>query len=450
MIRSLAGRVGKVGLGAITLVVFVAVTLIFYLGFFQNWTREKGTKYVIDFTSSAQLQQGDPIKIDGVNSGRVDIIRSLPGDRGAQVTVEVLKDAGPLYDDARADLRWRLLLGGAFYVQIDPGTPSHPELPAGGTIPVERTSQQVELDDLSHAFQGGSQAGLRAMPAQVAQAFALPDVPKNALQAIARNAPSIQVGLHALRGQVLDRDLRGLVKGAAETVRNLDEPNGDLTTLISGAAATVQTINRRSAELRQTLDTAPRTMQELDLTLGRLEPTLRGADRLVTTLQRSAPDVAPTLSALRPTLVNADGLLRSARPLLRALSPAVRALAAAAKDGVPLINSLRPSLRRLDSNIIPYLAKPDPETGKSTTIMIGGTAAGFGGSAGQQDSNGHFIRFPASIGSHNVYLPCDIGAIDADATKALICDDLQTAVQNYLNYVPGTPGQSTRTARKAR
>jgi virulence factor Mce-like protein len=449
MLRKVTDRVGVVGLGAISLAVFVAVSLVFYLGIWANLTRAKGITLYAEFANAPQLQIGDNVKVDGQNVGRVNAITSLPGNRGARVTFDVLTEkSGPIYADAGAGLRWRLLLGGAFYVEVDPGTAGRDTLSDGDTIPMDRTSTQVELEDVGEVFKGGSQRGLQTMPPELAKAFADDRVFADALDTLAAGAPTLDSGLEAVRGQILDQDLQRLVTGAATTVRNLDQPNDDLRKLVSGVGATVETTAARADDLRATFGAAPTTMHELELTLSRLEPTLRGADDLIDRLQDPADDVAPTLAALRPTLSQTSSLLQSARPLLRSLRPAVRALAGTAADGVPLIHELRPSLRRLDEIDIPYMAKKDPETGKSSTVMIGGTAAGFGGSAGQQDENGHFIRFPATGGSKNIYLPCNSTFIDPAAGAALACDSLQTALSEYLKYIPGAPGQGGDGTRK--
>lgn len=437
-------RLGRPGLGAIGLIVGLVVTLIFYMGFFTEWTRDKGMELTVNFRAATQLQAGDKVKVQGQDAGIVKSIKCTTRCREAEVKVEVLTDkSGPIYSDATAELRWRILLGGAYYVQIDKGTPGRGELGAGDTIPIDRTRVQVELDDLSNLFQGGPQQGLQTMLPQLARAVRDEDAPARVLRTLAGGAPTIDAGLHAVRGQELDTDLRRVVSGAAATVRNLEAPNGELTTLVSGAGATVETIAARGAELRDALGVAPQTMSELELTLGRLRPTLRNANDLVDRLFEPADDVAPTLSALRPTLVDTDQLLDRARPLVFSLRPAVRALAGTAAPGVAVIDDLRPSLARLSDTILPYMAKKDPETGKSTTVMIGGTAAGFGGLAGQKDASGHVVRFPASILSENAYLPCDTVFTDPADTALLACDSFEEALSNYFEYVPGAPGQGT-------
>jgi hypothetical protein len=180
-----------------------------------------------------------------------------------------------------------------------------------------------------------------------------------------------------------------------------------------------------------------------DRTVAALDHTLRLADPLVADLRRPAPQVAPTLRALRPTVVRADALLRRAEPLLHALRPATTALVTASRVSLPLVRELAPSLERLDRTILPYMAEVDPETQHSTSEMIGPTFTGLGsGAAGQQDVNGHFIRFPATSGSSPAYLPCQEYFGNPSAPKTVACKSLQDALNSYLSYNPfgGAPG----------
>ena len=65
------------------------------------------------------------------------------------------------------------------------------------------------------------------------------------------------------------------------------------------------------------------------------------------------------------------------------------------------------------------------------------------GNAGQMDGNGHFIRFPATIGSSPAYLPCQIYVGNPDADKLATCKSLQEALSTYLSYQPLGPAPGT-------
>jgi len=401
-----------------------------------------------EFADAQQLHEGDAVRIDGVDVGEVDTIRLNGDGRGATVSMKVPADAGPLYADAAAGVRWRLLLGANFYVALDRGTPGRGEL-GSSIIPQTRTSKQVELEDLTDLARGDAKAGLQQLPDELARALGDPDVPRDALAALADAGPDLVKGLPPLRGAGPDQDLRTVVKEAAALVRALDTPDDRLRTVVGGLGATLETTAARASDLRATLSTAPGILRRTDATLVRLDRTLSLADPVVQGLQGPAPDVAPTLRKLHPTVTGAGTLARRAVPLLRSLRPAVASLARAAREGVPLLDELAPSLTRLDDVILPYLGEKDPVTKLSASQMIGPTLGGLGaGAAGQQDQNGHFIRFPASGGSSPLYLPCQTFVGNPDKAGELVaCQSLQEALTTFLSYQPIAPPPSRKGTR---
>ncbi len=399
------------------------------------------------FSGTQTLTSGDDVRIQGVPAGEVKRVALDQGGRSSTVTMEVLESAGPLYADAGAVLRWKTVLGGTFYVDLKRGSAARGPLSAA--IPSSRTDRQVELEDVAAVVNGDAKQGLQRLPSEVADALADPQAPSDLLDTTAGVAPAVERGVGALRGQEMDRDLRGLVAETSRTVSALDAPDGSLRRLVSGAAATLQTTAARNVELRETIGRGDDTTREVDVTLNRLRTTLGLADPLLAKLEAPADDVAPTLRTVRPVLSETDQLARRAVPLLDALRPAVTSLAGTARRGLPLVRELLPSLDRLDRTILPMLNEVDEGTKKTTAIMIGGTFTGLAsGAAGQMDANGHFIRFPATIGSSNVNsLPCQVYINNPDAAQIAACQELGSALTTYLNYKPfgQTPGTQEAT-----
>ncbi|MDX8153720.1 MlaD family protein [Patulibacter brassicae] len=442
-LRRLHDRFGLAPLGAVVMALILFVSAFYYFGWAQKVFYDKGEELRIEFSATPQLQPGDLVKVDGRDEGRVQEIEGRPDGRGSIVTVDIQEDAGPLYRDARAEVRWKHLLGGSFYVKVDRGTPSAGPLD-DRFIAQDRTIKQVEVDDVTSIFDGRARQGLVTLPGELRETLRDPQVPARLFDTVATEAPSLERGLRAVRGQDPGRDLQRVLDGATRTMRALDAPNDELRRLVSGAAATLQTTAARGNDLRATLADGPATTQLVRATLARLNTTLSGADRLVDRLDDAAGDVAPTLAELRPTLGRTSGLLGDARPLVRHLRPAVSSLAQLSAGGVPLLDAIQPSIDRLEQKILPYLNEKDPETGKPTSSMIGGTAAGFGGAASQQDENGHFIRFPASAGtgSPSVHIPCQTVIVDPSVKQLLACQSLDQMLGTYLQYLPG--GDSER------
>lgn len=424
---------GAIGVAAV--IGLLVVTGIIFSGIFRAPFAPSSHLVSANFERAPQLRKGDQVRLEGNVEGKVSKIESGPDAQQVRVTMKVDKSAGPVYADARARLGFKTLLGGVFYIDLDRGTPSAGPL-GDKVIPLRNTTVQSEIEDVTDVVRGNAVKGLQTLPGQLATGLSDPAATASTLHTLSDVAPAATTGLTALRGAQPGVDLPEVVDAVAKTVKALDTGNDDIRTLVSGAAATVQVTGRRGQELRTTISTLPSVTYDLTHTFARLDRTLDIAHGLVDRLNPAAPDVAPTLAALRPTLSSTGSLLRSARPLTRTLPGTLSTLGTASRQLVPLVDDLKPSLQRLDATILPYLARKDPQTGKSTTVMIGGFAAGFGGSAGQQDGNGHFIRFPASLDTHSAYIPCRSSIVDADAASLLACDSFNTTVGNYLKYLP--------------
>ena len=72
-------------------------------------SKKPGRIVTADFANTQQLRTGYDVRIDGVTVGTVDKIAVAGDRRGATVTMRLNKDAGPLYADAGAAIRWKTL-----------------------------------------------------------------------------------------------------------------------------------------------------------------------------------------------------------------------------------------------------------------------------------------------------------------------------------------------------
>jgi phospholipid/cholesterol/gamma-HCH transport system substrate-binding protein len=438
-------------LGLVALSIGVAVLVLGMTGAISRLFASEETRTVrAAFADSQQLRPGDQVRIQGLEAGEVTETALSPDGRSTLVTMKVKAGMGDLYADARAITRYQTVLGGRFYVDLERGSAARG--PLAQTIPALRTGRQVELDDIASVVRGDAKTGLQTLPGELAEVLRDEQAPARLLESVADAAPDIERGVGALRGEDLDADLRNLVGATSKTVAALDGPREELRTIISGAATTLGTIADRGDDVRALARRGPGTIAQVDATTARLDRTLALANPLVRKLQPAADDVAPTFRTLRPVVSDADALARRARPLVRALRPAVTSLAGAARNGLPLLRELEPSLDRLDDVILPYLAEKDSGTGKSTAVMIGGTFAGLAaGAGGQMDANGHFIRFPATVGSSNLSsIPCQVYINNPDAEQVLACQTLQEALGTYFGYQPLGPTPGTEPAAAAR
>ena len=124
---------------ALIAVIFI---LVFTIGPYLAFTghvpfTSYGYKVKATFANSANIAINSPVRIAGVEVGKV-IETERDGD-ATTVTFTVDGSGRPIHDDAFAAIRPRIFLEGNFFIELDPGSPSAPELASGGTIPVSRT-----------------------------------------------------------------------------------------------------------------------------------------------------------------------------------------------------------------------------------------------------------------------------------------------------------------------
>ncbi len=145
---------------AMIAVIFI---LVFTIGPYLAFTKHvpfTGYGYTLKatFANGANISTNSPVRIAGVDVGKV-IEASRDGD-ATEVTFTVEGNGRPIHDDAFAEIRPRIFLEGNFFLDLDPGSPSAPELDSGATIPISHTSTAVQLDEILTALQSPVRADL--------------------------------------------------------------------------------------------------------------------------------------------------------------------------------------------------------------------------------------------------------------------------------------------------
>jgi hypothetical protein len=141
------------------------------------------------FTTSQNINVNSPVRIAGVNVGKVTSIEHLtssdPGfadatsgangrPNGQQATVvdmEIQDQGLPLHSDATMKLRPRLFLEGNLFVDLHPGTPESSSVDDGYTFPESQTSVSVQLDQVLSTLQADVRANLQVFLNQLGNAF---------------------------------------------------------------------------------------------------------------------------------------------------------------------------------------------------------------------------------------------------------------------------------------
>jgi phospholipid/cholesterol/gamma-HCH transport system substrate-binding protein len=220
---------------ALTVVVAMATTVLALT--IANASGGERTAYTARFTDASGLLPGDDVRIAGVIVGSVDEIR-IVDRRVAEVAFSVASDQ-PLPASVTAAILYRNLIGQRF-LSLEQGTgPTGQVLPAGGTIPVERTRPPLNLTVL---FNGFKPLFTALDPQQVNQlSFEIVQV----LQGQGGTVQSLLASTSSLTNTLADRDeLIGQVidnlNAVLDTVNARDEQLseliGSLQALVSGLA----------------------------------------------------------------------------------------------------------------------------------------------------------------------------------------------------------------------
>jgi phospholipid/cholesterol/gamma-HCH transport system substrate-binding protein len=425
------------------LAVVLAATAAFAVVFANlpsKWLGPSGETVKAVFADAQQIHPGDPVRVGGVDAGRVSGLTLNNGGRSATVSMVIYHEAQPVYANARAWIAWRSLLGANFVVDLNRGDPAAGAL-RPSTIPITQTSSQVLLEDLTNTLRTAASAGLRSTLREIPRALTDPTAPARLLSAVAQNSGSLAAGLGAVRGN-RPADLQALVSAAARTTHALAESPPALRELVQGAAATLQTTALHAADLRAIIDRTAAISPSVVLTLLQTDQTLRQVNPLVAQLTTAAPEVPASVSALRGTATRAASLLDRAHPLVRSLRPAVASLASAATNGLPVVNGLLPSLGRLNDRILPDLAQVSPETKHTTYQMIGPTFTGLEGALAFFDGENNFVRFPASVSEQSIdTAPCRTYITNATrgAQQLIDCKALIDLMAKLLSFPARVP-----------
>ena len=132
-----------------------------YFGFTKDIPFTHGFRVKAVFESANSIRPDSPVRIAGVNVGKVKKVERRRAPTRAVVTMEI-KDAGlPIHEDATAKIRPRIFLEGNFFVDLKPGTPAAPTLDDGDTIPVTQTATPVQLDEVLTALQTDTREDLQ-------------------------------------------------------------------------------------------------------------------------------------------------------------------------------------------------------------------------------------------------------------------------------------------------
>ena len=404
----------------------LAIITLTYFGFSKDIPFTHGYRLKAVFESANSIRPASPVRIAGVNVGKVKKVERAGSSDAALVTLELDKSALPIHKDATLKIRPRIFLEGNFFVDLRPGTPSAPTLESDDTIPMTQTSSPVQLDEVLTALQSDARQDLQDVLAGYGGALAFHPT------TLADRGQDPDV-----RGERAARSLNDTFKYSPDALKNMAIVNNallgtepkDLSKLIASFGRVAEALDRNEVQLQDLITnfnttTAALASEQTNLrrSIRLLAPTLRTANRLFTNLNRAFPptrafarEILPgvrqtpaTINAAFPWMYQTRRLLGplELRGLARELAPTTAALARFTDQTLRLLPQVDRIARCLTQVILPtgdvVINDGALSTGYPNYKEFWHSMVALAGEGQNFDGNGMYVRFQPGGGPFTV------------------------------------------------
>jgi phospholipid/cholesterol/gamma-HCH transport system substrate-binding protein len=277
--------------------------------------------------------QGQTLRVAGVKIGDVE---NVALDNGvAVVTFGVDRDFLPVYKDATILMRPQTGLKDMFF-EMDPGTQKAGAIDDGGTVALQNTAPDVNLDDLLAALDSDTQAYLRLLLVGAGQGL---DGRDKDLGKVLGSLGPLTKDLDRINSKVAERkdNLRRLITNFNLLTKEVGKSEQSLTDLVRFSNTAVGAIAEQDPSVQRAIQELPGTLRQSTITLNNvaafadqlgpafndLRPFARNLDEVNASTKKLALRTTPVLqNQIRP-------FVRSARAPVRDLEPAAADLAKA-------------------------------------------------------------------------------------------------------------------------
>jgi phospholipid/cholesterol/gamma-HCH transport system substrate-binding protein len=365
----------------------------------------------LEFASANSITPNAPVRIAGVNVGKVESIDAGP-NHTADVSVLLDDEALPLHTDATARIRPRTFLEGAFFVDLQPGSPSAPVLRDGGTVPVAQTSDPVQLDQILTTLQPPVRESLRTTLFELSTALE-----GAGARGINRTIPALDP-LFRKSAVVSDattgtepHDLSRAIESSSKVTSALAQNPPALGGVVRDFAKVSAALASRQRQLADTVSGFDRVLADSPPTLDAIHAATPNATTLVAALR---PFLRRAPSVVDPSIPLAGQVQKLLAPsqlpaLLAEGAPAVRSLAAAAPNAIVTFARLRAPVSCLLNDAVPTLNSKIDDGGLSSGQPIYRELlydlTGLASATRNFDGNGFATRYYSGFGDELVTTP---------------------------------------------
>jgi ABC-type transporter Mla subunit MlaD len=413
----------KVGLISV-----VFLSIVVYLGFTKALPLTHDFRLNAVFESANSIRANSPVRIAGVNVGKVTGVRRQDGSNTSVVEMEI-KDAGlPIHKDATAKIRPRIFLEGNFFVDLKPGTPSSPKLDDQDTLEITQTATPVQLDQVLTALQGDTREELKevldgygtALTYEPTEADDRGQDPIVRGETAARSLnDAFKYGEPALKNTAIvndallgvdEHDLSRLVRSTAKIMKGLGRDERQLQDLVTNFNTTMASFASERVGLRKSIRLLAPTLANADRALGSLNaafPETRAFAREILPGVRETP---ATITASFPWITQTRRLLGrdELRGLAQNLRPATANLSAVVDGTVKVLPEGDLAAQCATKVVLPTgdikIDEGSLSTGAENYKEFWYAMVGLAGESQNFDGNGQYVRFQPGGGDQTVQI----------------------------------------------
>jgi phospholipid/cholesterol/gamma-HCH transport system substrate-binding protein len=418
------------------LVLLVVACIGVFFGFTKHVPFTHGFRVHAVFQSANSIRKNSPVRIAGVNVGKVTKIEGKPGSDAAVVTMELTDKGLPIHKDAVMKIRPRIFLEGNFFVDISPGTPSAPTIDDGDTIPLTQTATPVQLDQVLSALQSdtrtnlqktleGLGTGLTYKPSKAQDTDADPSAQGESAARSLNDA--IRYGERSLKGTAIvadaflgteDDDLSGLIDGLSRTTEGLGRNEAQLESLVTDFNTTVAATASQATNLRASIRLLGPTLQNANQALDSLNASFPNTRAFAREILPGVRETPATIDASFPWIAQTRKLLGpdELQGVARELSPATRDLAKVIDATLTLLPQADLAAKCASRVVLPTgdvkIDDGPLSTGAENYKEFWYTMVGLAGEGQNFDGNGSYVRFQPGGGDQTVSLGGSGGQAD--------------------------------------
>jgi phospholipid/cholesterol/gamma-HCH transport system substrate-binding protein len=318
------------------------------------------------FNNVNNLKPNSPVRIAGVEIGKVKKVEPITSGEGAAHVTMVLKDkALPIHSDAQAHVRSRIFLEGNFFVDIQPGSPSAPIMKDGSTIPIQHTSAPVQLGQVLSALQSDTREDLQVFLVEYSKGLSGKGAAgfNQSIKYWESAYKNSSLTNDATLGEDPTRDIQRVLKGQARTFRALNAEPDKLKSLVTDFNTTAGAFARQDVALEASIPALRDTLETA-------QPALASLNDALPTLRAFSMDALPGVKSSSPTLDASLPFIEQARLLVRpqelggtaaALRKYIPSLVRLNQRSVPLSSEARQLSACTNKVLVPFVQSTIPD-----------------------------------------------------------------------------------------